>query len=863
MNRAPLIRICLINSRSHPLRTLLLIFGIALGVAGVTAIDIAKTSVSKSFDLSTAALTSRTTHQITGSNLRVPQSLFTRLRTELGLAASAPVITATVRVGEMGTVLTLMGIDPFSEETFRDFRVKASEGAGNRSGSIREVMLRGNGVILSRSLAERHSLAGEDSLTLMFGERQVRTRIGALMEGGGTGSAYDGVIVADIALAQEILGMGDDISRIDLRLNDEREVAQVKAILGPGLVLTETARLNRTIRGLSRSFETSLTAFSILVLFMGAFLIYNTVSFSVARRHRLNGILRALGATRQEIFRAVEIEILIYALIGSALGLVLGIGLGKGAVHVVCATVSDMYYTLTVSRTHIAPGTLVKGMAVGLGAALVSSFVPALNAANTPAVTLMQRSASESHLARYLPGMAVFGILSIGVSLAIFLRPASGAALVFSGVFLVFIGGSFLAPALVSVLTRIADGRLPWMMGRMALRNIRRSLSRTSVLIASLMVVISVYIGIDTMTRSFRLSIIGWVDGHIGGDIHLSSPDELNASLDQDLPARIRSLPGVKDVSAYNIHKVFSSMAGEVHIFSYLKDLSEKQWTWTTPQATAVNGSVDAAMTGLLDRGWVFVSEIFARQHGIAPETNSGSVSSAYSVSVVMDTLKGPVSFQVAGIFRDFFMGGGRMIVSRDTMKNHWGHDDITAMQIFVLPETDTEKKQAVDAITPRIKQMVPDGIRIRSGLTIKQRILAVFDKTFLITSALQVLTAVVALTGILNSVMALILERSRELGILRACGADASQVRGLVLWECGLSGFLAGILALPLGWFLSWVLVHVVNFKSFGWTYDMQMSVAALIQALAFSTLAALAAGMVPAFRAGRVEVADALRTE
>ncbi|MCG8637200.1 MAG: FtsX-like permease family protein [Desulfobacterales bacterium] len=856
MGRAPLLRICFTDSRSHFLRTLLMVFGIAMGVAGVTAIDIAKTSVSKSFDLSTAALTSRSTHQIKGSNLRIPQALFTRLRTGLGITASAPVITATVRVNEIeGALMTLMGVDPFSEGAFRDFRVRSS---GVRAdGGLREVMIQGSGVLLSRELAGKHALNKGDVLTLMLGKREVRTRIGAVMEG--VSPALDGVLVTDIALAQEMLEMGNDISRIDLKLAGRKEAAAVKAILEPGQVLVETGRLNMTIRGLSRSFENSLTAFSVLVLFMGIFLIYNTVSFSIARRSRLNGILRALGATRQEIFRAVEIEILIYALAGSILGVGLGILLGKGAVHAVCSTVSDMYYTLTVSQTHIAPATLVKGVMTGLGAALASSFIPALNAANTPAVTLMQRSASESRLVRYLPGLTICGIMAAGGALVIFYRPESGLTLVFSGVFLVFTGGSFLAPALISVLTRIMDGCLPWMTGLMALRNLRRSLSRTSVLIASLMVVISVYIGIDTMTRSFRLSIVEWVGRHMGGDIHLSSPDELNPSLDKGLMAEIGSFPRVKDISAYNIHKVFSSKAGEVHIFSYLKDLSEKQWTWTVPAASTAPGRLDAAMNGLLDQGWIFVSEIFARQHGVFPETGAGIT------RVVMDTLKGPVSFRVAGIFRDFLMGGGRVVVSRRTMKTYWGHDDITAMQIFVHPENGEDKSGAISAVMARIKGLVPDDgmVRIRSGLTIKQRILAVFDKTFLITSALQVLTAVVALTGILNSVMALILERSGELGILRACGAVPAQIRALILWECGLSGFLAGLLALPLGWFLSWVLVHVVNFRAFGWTYEMQMSGVTLVQALAFSALAAVAAGIVPAFRAGRIKVADALRTE
>ena len=191
-------------------------------------------------------------------------------------------------------------------------------------------------------------------------------------------------------------------------------------------------------------------------------------------------------------------------------------------------------------------------------------------------------------------------------------------------------------------------------------------------------------------------------------------------------------------------------------------------------------------------------------------------------------------------------------------------------MQVFLQnDETGSRKntinKSAIDKVIGHIKDVAPPGsmLKIVSGHEIKQNILAVFDKTFLITSALQILTAIVALTGIINSVMALILERSRELGILRACGAAPAQVRALVLWECTASGALAGFLALPLGVFLSWVLIYVVNFRSFGWTYDMQLSFMTLAQAFVFSGLAAFIAGIVPAVRASRLDVRSALRTE
>lgn len=843
---SPMIKIWFRQVRRHILRAILLVFGIALGVSGVVAIDIAKTSVSKSFELSTTALTSRSTHQIMGNNFKIPQSLFTQLRTDLGIHRSAPVITSPVSVKELNnTSLMLMGIDPFSEMDFRNFSIRTTPGVGEKS--LAGLLDPSPGILLSQVLAARYGLSPGDPLTLTFGTRQARVLISGLLDSddAGTNAVFEGLILADISLAQEILGFQDSISRIDLILSDETMATKVRSLLPQGTVLVETGRQNQVIRRLSKSFETSLTAFSMLALFMGIFLIYNAVSFSIAQRQKLNGTLRALGATRVDIFYAVMVEVMAYALIGSFIGVYLGILLGKAAVLAVCSTVSDMYFVLTVSKTHIAGATLLKGVLAGIISAVTAAFFPALTAAGTLPITLMHRSSAESALKRHIPQLTILGCLIICAAVLTLMGFNVRPGYDFGCVFLIFLGAALLSPMVILLMVRameITAKPSAGILTKMALRNIVRSLSRTSVLIASLMVVTSVYIGIDIMTGSFRLSIIDWVDGHIGGDIHVSSSDHLNRSLRPALLEEIQALPSVSAVSAYNLHRIFSRTSGEVHIFSYLSDFSKKKWTWTD--------SGQEKIDSLLEQGWIVVSEIFAQRNQIQP---------ARGVTVVLETVDGPKSFKIAGIFRDFFMGGGRIIVNRESMQRFWNHEDITAMQVFLKPN------QPIEPVMSSIRLFEPEDSRLKvvSGASIKQNILGVFDRTFVITSALQILTAIVALTGILNSVMALLLERTRELGVLRACGAERYQMGKLLLLECGLSGLISGIMALPLGLCLAWMLIHIVNERSFGWTYDMVISPGVFVQAVSLACLAAVVAGIFPAVRAGRTDIGNALRME
>jgi putative ABC transport system permease protein len=641
-----LIRISLRHSRRHLLRTLLLIFGIAMGVAGVVAIDIAKTSVEKSFDLSTTALVSRSTHQILGADLDIPQTTFTMIRTRLGIHASAPVISRHVTIPELeDRVLTLMGVDPFSETHFRTLPL-ASE---NRD--LSNVMTGSSGVFLAQTLGDTFGLKIGSPLTISMGDRQITVTLAGFLEGRDKRSnlILEGLMVTDISVAQEILDMKENITRIDLILPSRDTAAEIQNHLEKGLFLVETDQQNQAVRSLSRSFENSLTAFSMLALFMGIFLIYNTVSFSVSRRHRLHAILRALGTTRNEVFFTVMAEVMLYAVIGAVSGVVLGILMGTAAVQAVTATVSEMYFTLTVGQTQISGATLAKGLVAGVLTSLIAGLFPALAAAGTRPVSLMHKSVSEYRFQRMIPGLFLLGLIILTAAGLLMRAGHDHAGYDFSGLFMIFFGAALLTPLIIRLLVR----------------------------------------------------------------------------------------------------------------------------------ALLAAGS------------------------------------------------------RVLGI--------------------------MIKMALFL------ENEISVNPVINTIKQMIPPGslIRLQPGADIKQSILAVFDNTFVITSALQVLTAIVALTGILNAVMALLLERTREIGILRACGTLPGQVRGLLIHECFFYGLLSGIMAIPLGIALSWILIHVINQRTFGWTYDMILSPGILVQALVLSSAAALAAGIFPALAAGRIRISEALHME
>jgi putative ABC transport system permease protein len=231
-----------------------------------------------------------------------------------------------------------------------------------------------------------------------------------------------------------------------------------------------------------------------------------------------------------------------------------------------------------------------------------------------------------------------------------------------------------------------------------------------------------------------------------------------------------------------------------------------------------------------------------------------------HGARITLETDLGPRQFSVAGIYYDYSSTQGTVTMSLDIYQSFWNDTDITAIALYLAPGMDADRTaQDLQAALASSGQ----NLLIRPNQALRQDVLEVFDRTFAITGALQLLATLVAFIGVLSALLSLELERQRELGILRAIGLTVRELWGLVMLETGLLGSAAGLLSIPTGYALALILVYVINRRSFGWTLQMQIQPDPFIQALVVAVAAALLAGIYPALRMGRMLAAEAIRYE
>ncbi len=867
--------------RRHPWQTALMILGIALGVAVMVAIDLANSAASRAFDLSTDAIAGRATHQIIGGPAGLEEAVYTRLRTDGVPVAAAPIVTDYVTSPQLGSrPIQLLGVDPFAEAPFRSYLVGSGGAAGQGSrgaepGSVVGVdrliafLTRPGALLVSEGLAVEYGLALGDSILLNAGGRQVTGFVAGLLRPSDalTRRALDGMILADIATAQEILGMVGWLSHVDLILPDVRS----DDFSRPGTETTEVVTTNLpsdaqivpvrirsgALEQMTAAFRTNLTALSLLALVVGMFLIYNSMTFSVVQRRPMFGTLRCLGVTRGEIGWLVLSEAALVGALGALLGLGLGVLLGQGAVRAVTQTINDLYFVVTVRGIAIPVASLAKGAVLGILATVVSAALPAWEAASVPPRLALTRSGLEETARRLVPLTALAGAAGIAVGGGLLALPArslaisSGHGLVisFAGIFFLTIGFALLAPAftLVSLrgITPLAR-RVFGVLGRMAPRSVSGALSRTAVAIASLMVAVSVTIGVGLMVGSFRTTVITWLGQTLWGDIYVSAPGltatRSSVPLDPQVLDVVSGWPAAQRWDVLRSVDV-SSPAGAIAVTA----VSDEDFT--APRVfLSTDGGREAAAQAVKN-GAVLASEPLANRLGLR----------ARGATVTLYTDRGPQTFPVAGIYRDYSNSQGTVMMGLDLYRQYWEDRAVTAALIVLKPGED------LDANVRALRDALigAQGVIVRPNQALRDEALAVFDRAFAITGALQLLAAIVAFIGVLSALLSLQLERGREYGLMRAVGLTVGQFRGLVLLETGLIGAAAGLLAMPTGLVLALVLIFIINRRSFGWTMTLQADPIIFLQALGLAIVAALLAGVYPAWRMGRMAAAEALRGE
>jgi putative ABC transport system permease protein len=831
--------------RRRPLPTALMVLGVALGVAVLVAIDLAIASAGRGFARSTEAVVGRASHQIRGGPRGLPEAFYRRLRVEWGVRTSAPVVEGTAIGLDLDRQpLRILGVDPLAEGPFRDHLDGRSLGAGG----LAQLLTRPGGVLMGASMAARYRLPLGSPLRLQVGDRLATLSvIGLITPGDEAGpQALDGLILMDVGAAQKLLGQEGRLSRIDLRVT-AGEAERLAALLPPGVRLAPAHEQSDTVGQLTAAFRLNLTALSLLALVVGMFLIYNTVLFSVVQRRPVIGTLRVLGATGGQVFALILAEAATASAAGTVLGLGLGWVLGQGVVRLVTRTINDLYYVLAVVDAPLTPGVVLEGIGLGVGAGLLAALAPAWEAARVEPVAALRPSTLEGKSRRLLPWVSGLGcLLALGGAATLAALPRSLVAS-FAGLFGIVLGLALLAPAATVGLMRVAGpaaSALVGPLGRLAAGTVTKAVSRTGVAIAALMVAVSATIGVSLMIASFRTTVQDWLNTTLRADIYVGAPAggaRNEPILSADVPARVAAVPGVVAVETLRSVRV-ASPEGEVQLVVVDSRRERDRAFYRFAEG-------DPATTwARLREGAVIVSEPFAYRHQIPP----------HSGSLVLHTDGGAHTFPVAGIYYDYATERGTVLMSRSVYERFWDDRGLTSLAVYVA-----EGGSAAAVADALRAALAGTALQVTPNRSLRAQALNVFDRTFTVTRSLRVLAVVVAFIGVWSALMALQVERTRELATLQVLGLTPGQLWGLTLLETGLMGAAAGLLSLPTGALLALILVDVINVRSFGWTMRLTLEPAIFLEALAVSVLAALLAAVYPLRRLQRIPLAAALRQE
>ncbi len=841
----------------HPWQFGLAVLGVALGVAVVVSIDLANASATRAFTLSSEAVSGRATHQVVAGPGGLPDSAFRRLVLETDIPA-APVVEGYVFVpGRPGRMLHLLGIDPFSEGPFRPYLSSGAQGGRDQGTSfdLAPLLTRPAAGVISASTAREMGLKPGASLRVKVGGAERTVELVGVLEpkDESTRNALADLLVMDISSAQEVLERTGRLDRIDLIAQDS-QLAEAEAVLPPGAQILRSSSRTETTQEMTEAFRLNLTALSLLALVCGVFLIYNTMVFSVVQRRTLIGTLRALGVTRGQIFALVLGEAAVVALAGTAAGLGIGVLLARELVRLVTQTINDLYFVVSVRELDVPVALLVKSGVMGIGATLAAALAPAIEATKAPPRAVLSRSALEGRMRRALPRitLAGSGLLALGGGLlAVPAGGGLGLAVSFTGLFAVIVGAALLTPGATVVfmkLVRPVMGRLFGVLGRMAAGGVVASLSRTAVAIAALVIAVSTTIGIGVMIDSFRGTVVNWLEASLRSDIYLGTPSRAGGfsggDLDPGVALRMATLPGIRRVNLLRRTEI-PSPDGAVRLIILGTDL---------PGISVYQlkeGRAEAVWPAFQGGDTVVVSEPFAHRRGVS----AGD-------SIRLRTESGDRDFKVAGVYYDYASDRGLVLMSRATYLRHWRDPQLTGFSVDLKPGADLD--EAVRTLRAALaKEPGGDGLSLQSNRSLKEVSMVIFDRTFRITDVLRLVSGMVAFIGVLSALMALQLERARELGVLRATGLTPGQVWQLVTSQTGLMGLAAGLLSIPVGLALAAIMIYVINRRSFGWTIRMEVDPMILVSAMVLALAAALLAGIYPAWKMARTSPALALREE
>lgn len=838
--------------RQHPLLAVLNVLSIALGITVYLAIQIANGSASRAFAASIDLVAGKAHLEVRGS---VDETLWPKLAVHPEITAITGIVENTVTLPDFpGEYLRLFGVDSFTSEAFLTFELYQKR----EEFQMEEWLGRADGIALTGEIAQRLGLERGDTFRVLVNGRIQTLTIISLLDTRDAPNAVDPRFAAmDIGWAQELSGTQGRLSAILIRLRDPKRAQEIAAelnkLLPPDLRAQAPRQRSSQLQRMVSAFQLNLSALSMVSLLVGVFLVYNTVSASVTRRRREIGILRAVGATRNEVRALFLGEACVLGVVGILLGCIAGVLLSPVLAAAVGKTISSLYVLVTIGQTSATARQFALAAFFGICAVVAGAWLPANEAAHTDPVRALSMGA---HAERSFTRVASWAWLALGalvlsgITAAAARTGAAPPSVAFATAFFVLIAWALLSPISVRILGRaaaqlISPAAVLW---QLASDRFTRTVQRNAITVASLAAAIAMMTGLTVMILSFRRTVTSWIESGIVADLFIAPASNevigLSATLPSDPIEWLRKQPQVASIDTYREQRCLVS-AGNQEPRSAL--LSVAGGTFRN-NLQFIGGNAGEKGTKVYSGEAVAVTEPFARRWRLA----EGDILTLQSPS-------GPVRLPVAGIYSDYTRDEGLILISRTVFDRHWSEPGVQSLAVYLH-----DPAQA-DAFAETFREMWnrKGEFNVYSNRSLRERVLTIFDQTFAVTALLRFIAVIVAVLGIFLSISTLVVERERETGTLRAVGASRAQIMRLTMFEAGLIGAVAAVLGLCAGGMLAVVLTEVVNPAFFGWSIRLYWPWFTLATTPAWIVVTAVLAAWLPAWKASQVNIAQAVREE
>jgi putative ABC transport system permease protein len=803
-----ILAVLLSHWRRHPMQLATLLIGLISATALWSGVQALNQQARSSYDRAAAALGGARTAVLVGRNgATFSQQLFVDLRRARWRVS--PVLEGRIQIG--GRSLRLLGIEP----------VTLPAEVGNaptigRAGLQSFVTPPGEMLVSPETLS---SLGFPEGSSPEAG-------VGLLPPLRAQAQLVPDVLVVDIGIAQRLLKMPDQVSRL-LIGKAKGKHPPLENVTGDKLRLIE-ADGESDLERLTDSFHLNLTAFGLLSFFVGLFIVNSAIGLAFEQRLPMLRTLRACGVSARLLNTVLVLELISLALVAGVAGLVCGYLIAAALLPDVAASLRGLYGAQIPGQLTLKPEWWAAGLIISVLGALAAATTSLLKAIRLPVLAAAEPQAWQQAQHRWL-------ILQSAVALAVF--AAAGALLWYGDSLLsgfavlagLLLGAAMGLPAILELVLSLGQQNAHHALVAWFWADSRQQLSGLSLALMALLLALAVNVGVGTMVETFSRTFISWLDGRLAADVYINASDDEQAiairTWLQQRPEVEAILPGGRADTQID--------AAPVEILG-LADHATYRDHWPLLQ------SAENAWIRLRAGDTGFISEQLARRMKLG-----------IGDSVEVPAPGGPWTLEVVGIYADYGNPKGQIAVNFAALTRRFPGIPLTRLGLRVAPS-------AVPALITALQEKFGlDGRNLVDQATLKAESTRIFNRTFAVTAALNAFTLGVAGVALLTSLLTLSNSRLPQLAPLWAIGITRRRLAVIELLKTLSVALITTLLALPLGLLVAWCLIAVVNVKAFGWRLPFHVFPLQLLELLGVAMAAALIAALLPVLKLARMQPA------